>query len=143
MTAKSVLIADDDRDLARVLATRMKRLGLRVRVAHDALKTLNMVRDRTPDLICLDVSMPAGNGLSVCEMLATDPNSSSIPVIILTGRKDKETIRRCHDMCAYYVLKSPDVWKRIEPVLYELLDIDPPHVEKPRSTTSVERADET
>jgi len=86
-----------------------------------------MAHDLAPDLMILDINMPAGNGLSVCEMLATDPGSSAIPVIILTGRNDPDTIRRCHDMLAYYVLKCPDVWRRVEPVVFELMDIEPVH----------------
>jgi len=126
MTKKNVLIADDDPQLVDVLAIRVSRLGLEVRTARDAVTALNKVQERVPDLIILDVNMPAGNGLSACEMLATDPRSNKIPVIILTGRQDPETIRRCHDMLAYYVLKCPDVWRRIEPLIYELVDIDPP-----------------
>lgn len=132
MTKKSVLIADDDKQLVAALAMRIERLGVEVRTAHDALSALNEAYRSAPDLIILDVSMPAGNGLSVCEMLATDPGSSLIPVIILTGRHDRETVRRCHDMLAYYVLKCPDTWVRVEPIVRELLGMAPPETESPR-----------
>jgi DNA-binding response OmpR family regulator len=126
MPTKSVLIADDDRALAHALALRLKEFELHVRVAYDALTAINMVHQLPPDLAILDVNMPAGSGLSVCEMMATDSTTSRIPVIILTGRKDAETIRRCHDMLAYYVPKCPDLWKRVEPVIYELIAPGPP-----------------
>jgi hypothetical protein len=54
-------------------------------------------------------------------MLASEPAWEKIPVIILTGRTDADTIIRCHQLCAYYVLKGGDVWSRIEPLLRELL----------------------
>jgi len=79
-----------------------------------------------PDLICLDINMPSSNRLSVCEMMATDETAARIPVIVLSEDKTSETIRRCADMCAYHVHKSTDAWPRIEPVIYELVDIDPP-----------------
>jgi CheY-like chemotaxis protein len=123
MTTKTILIADDDVDLLAVLAARSRRLGLEVRTARDAVETLNRVQQAPPDVVCLDVNMPCGNGLSVCEMLATDPRFRSLPVIVMTGRSDEGTVRRCHDLCAYYVLKSSDVWKRVEPLLRELLGI--------------------
>lgn len=126
MTRKTVLIADDDPQLVRALAIRVKNLGLEVLTAFDALTALNEANETVPDLIILDVNMPAGNGLSVCEMLATDPGSSLIPVIILTGRRDKETVRRCHDLLAYYVLKTPNVWAEVEPILHEVLGIEKP-----------------
>ena len=138
MIPKTILIADDDRDLVSALELRCKQLGLDVVTAEDALTALSTVDFVVPDLVCLDVSMPGGNGLAACEMMATDQRLSSIPVIILTGASDEETIRRCHSMCAYYVLKSRDVWQRIEPILRELLGIDPAEsnaVETPNGTT--------
>lgn len=120
---RTVLIADDDRRLALALDLRCRELGLRTLVVYDAITALTAIRHHRPDVICLDVEMPAGNGLSVCEMLNNDKEFSSIPVIILTGRRDHDTIRRCHSMCAYYVLKSNDTWGRVEPLLRELLDL--------------------
>ena len=125
MTTKTILIADDDSDLADVLAMRCRQLGLRALVAYDGLTALTLVDEQSPDLVCLDVNMPLGSGLGVCEMLQPDEALASIPVVVLTGRSDEETIRRCQSMGAYYVLKSRDVWQRVEPILRELLDIDP------------------
>lgn len=126
MSPKKILIADDDRDLVRVLQMRCRQLGVDVITAHDAMTALTLIHEQRPDLVCLDISMPAGNGLSVCEMLSNDENLSSTAVIILTGRADDETVRRCHDLCAYYVLKSTDVWLRMEPLVCELLQLQPP-----------------
>jgi len=50
--------------------------------------------------------MPAGNGLSVCEMMAGDDRLRSVPVIIMTGNNDKTIQQRCYMMGAYYVLKN-------------------------------------
>jgi CheY-like chemotaxis protein len=128
MSQKTILIADDDRDLVRVLAMRAGALGLEVTVAHDAMTALELCHQRRPDAAILDVTMPAGNGLGVCEMIAGDKHLHRMPVIILTGRQDRDTIRRCHSMCAYYVLKSSDVWNHVEPILRELLALgDGPH----------------
>jgi CheY-like chemotaxis protein len=124
MTTKNVLIADDDHDLSCALALRCEGLGISTRVAHDAMTALTEVHREAPDLICLDVNMPGGSGLSACEMISQDEELAGIPVIILTGCYDEETIRRCHKMCAYYVLKCPDIWGRMEPLVRELLGLD-------------------
>ncbi|MBN1590033.1 MAG: response regulator [Pirellulales bacterium] len=124
MTPKTVLIADDDQNLVDVLALRCRQLGLNVVVAYDARAAFARICEAHPDVICLDVKMPSGSGLSVCEMLVNDEELSCIPVIMLTGKDDHATIRRCHEMCAFYVLKSPDVWERLRPLLCELLDIE-------------------
>ncbi len=109
MPEKTILIADDDHELVHVLAVRCRRLGLNVLCAHDAFTSLSLVKTGRPDVVCLDVDMPAGNGLGVCEMLSSDAECRTIPIIILTGRTDPETIMRCHSLCAYYVEKCADV----------------------------------
>jgi CheY-like chemotaxis protein len=136
MQPKTVLIADDDRDLVHVLKIRCNHLNLNVVSAHDAMTALALAHEHRPDLICLDVNMPSGSGLSVCEMLAADDRLSSIPVIMLTGQADEETIRRCHAMCAYYVLKSRDIWDRVEPILRELLQLPAADADPQDSTES-------
>ncbi|MEX2317292.1 MAG: response regulator [Pirellulales bacterium] len=117
----TIVIADDDVDLVDSLTQRCSQLGCRVIGASSALEAINAIHRVTPDLVCIDVNMPAGSGLSVCEMMSTDERLRSIPVIVLTGNSDHHTIRRCHDMMVYYVEKSVDVWQRIEPLLVELL----------------------
>jgi CheY-like chemotaxis protein len=118
---KTIVIADDDPDLVSVLTARCQSLGLEVCAAYDALSALNAIHQCQPAVICLDVNMPSGNGLSVREMLASDERFAATPVIILTGDTSEDTIRRCHFYCAYYVEKCPDLWPRIEPLLRELL----------------------
>ncbi|HEX3997930.1 MAG TPA: response regulator [Pirellulales bacterium] len=125
MNSKTILVADDDPALVQVLELRCRALGFDVRVAHSGLAALKSACQQPPDLICLDVDMPGGNGFSACELLAGEPQLSHVPIIILTGKTDGETIRRCHNLCAYYVPKCADVWARIAPLLQELLDQQP------------------
>lgn len=118
---KTVLIADDDADVVELLTIRCRALGLEVDSANNAMTALGKAEENSPDLVIFDVDMPYGNGLSVCEMMASHEELRAIPVIMLTSSSSEETIRRCHQLCAYYVLKCPDVWPRIEPLLRELL----------------------
>lgn len=121
-----VLLADDDRDLIELLTLRCWKLNLDVVAADNSLEALNLIQMALPDLICLDVHMPAGNGLSVAEMIQSEPTWSHVPIIILTGRDDPLTIRRCHDLCVYYVIKGGDVWPRVGPLICELLNLEAP-----------------
>lgn len=128
MTTRSrptVLIADDDADLIDVLATRCRARGLEVLTAPDGFTALTLAHQYRPQLICLDVSMPSGSGLSACEMLASNDELCNIPRIVLTGSTSEDTIRRCHQMCTYYVSKCADVWSRLEPLMDELIDVAP------------------
>ncbi len=135
MRTKSVLIADDDAMLIRVLTVRCRNLGLEVRKASDAMQALVMIHKDPPDLIIMDISMPAGDGLSACRMLASDARLQTVPVIILTGRSDDQIRRQVGAIGAHYVLKSPDSWQEIKPVLCRLLNLEPEP--EPATGTSV------
>ena len=121
MSAKTIVLADDDVDLVDFLTERCTRQGYSVIGVNSALEAINVIHRVVPDLVCIDVNMPAGNGLSVCEMMASDERLRSIPVVVLTGNSSQQTIRRCHDMMIYYVEKNVDVWSRVEPLFAELL----------------------
>jgi CheY-like chemotaxis protein len=121
LSKRTILIADDDTDLVDSLTHRCSQLGCRVIGASNALEAINLINEELPDLVCLDVNMPAGNGLSVCEMMSANERLHSIPVIILTGNGDEQTIRRCHNLMVYYIQKSVDVWERLRPLVIELL----------------------
>ncbi|MEX0729079.1 MAG: response regulator [Planctomycetaceae bacterium] len=125
MHSKKILIADDDKDLVQILARRCRKLGIRVAVAYDALTALNRLKEFHPKLVVLDVEMPAGNGLSVCEMMTTDADWRFIPRIILTGRTDYATIRRCHELLSHYIPKRVNMWDDLEPLIVHLLSRDP------------------
>jgi CheY-like chemotaxis protein len=129
---KQIVVADDDAELVRVLSQRFSSLGCSVIGSNSAVEAINAIHRIIPDLVCLDVNMPNGNGLSICEMMAADARLRSIPVIILTGCSDQTTIRRCHDMLVFYVLKGTDVWSRIQPLVRELLHLEEPVQPKPQ-----------
>lgn len=114
MIEKTILIADDDDDLCQALALRCRRLGLNTVVANDGIRALQLAETLVPDLICLDVNMPAGNGFAVCEMLSDIHSIDSSSIAILTGRKDLETIERCQNLGATYIHKGRSAWNELE-----------------------------
>ncbi|MBN1590032.1 MAG: response regulator [Pirellulales bacterium] len=132
MIAKTILIADDDSDLADVLAVRCRQLGLKVLVAYDGLSALTLIDQQSPDLVCLDVNMPCGSGMDICKMLALDQALASIPVIMLTGRSDEDTICGCRSMGAHYLRKSTAMWDLLEPLVRRLLGLSPPCPDNPK-----------
>ncbi len=139
---KTVLIADDDADLVELLTRRCRALGLEVDSASNAMTALGKAEEMLPDVAILDLRMPYGNGLSVCEMMASHEQLRDTPVILLTGDADEATIRRCHQLCAYYVPKSTDLWSRVEPLLCDVLNLEiPMRVESPQATPSLPQAE--
>ncbi|RIK84578.1 MAG: hypothetical protein DCC68_01070 [Planctomycetota bacterium] len=140
LPAKTILIADDDRDLVAALALRCQSLGLTPHVTYDAMSAVRMIDSLAPDIVMLDVNMPSGNGLAVCELVTSGRLLGDTPIIMLTGESQPETVRRCHEMCAYYVLKCPDVWERVGPLLQEIL-AKPPRQAKPAESEIVAATD--
>src|SRR5262245_45449531 len=106
--AKTILVADDDRDVAHLLTMRLQQLGLSVMRSPDATHALLGIQRFRPDLVILDVMMPGGSGLAVAEMLATNPDMRMIPVIIHTVSHDEITRLRCELLGHHYVAKSPE-----------------------------------
>ena len=80
-----ILIAEDDRDLGRLLVFSLQRRGYRARVATDGRAALNAAFEHKPDLILLDLMLPILHGYEVCRLLKSSPVLDHIPVIILTA----------------------------------------------------------
>jgi signal transduction histidine kinase len=87
-TEQVVLIAENDRLQAQVIATTLDLKGLQVTVAHNGNQALDLARTLQPDLILLDVMLPLKSGFEVCAALKRDPATASIPIIVLTAQTD-------------------------------------------------------
>ncbi len=89
--SKSILLAEDDRFLRRACETKLKQAGFDVRVAVDGEEALAMAREKSPDLLLLDLLMPRRDGLSVLAALRGDPKTKAIAVVIMSNSsKDLE-----------------------------------------------------
>lgn len=87
-----ILIVDDSPTDARVLSTMLERNGFQVLTAANADEGIARARAERPDLILMDVIMPGTNGFQATRALSRDPQTSSIPVVIVTT-KSMETDR--------------------------------------------------
>lgn len=103
---KRVLIVEDDRKIAMALAVRMKAAGYEATIAHDALSGVTTATQYRPDLMLLDIAMPAGDGFVVAsrvrELLA-----GSTPVIFLTASASPEARDRAMAMGASGYFEKP------------------------------------
>jgi twitching motility two-component system response regulator PilH len=81
-----LLVADDDKDLQKALKRVAERAGYEVCQAFDGARVLDAVKGGRPHLILLDVTMPGADGRDVLRQLKQDPDVSSIPVLICSGR---------------------------------------------------------
>lgn len=90
---KTVLVVEDDETLAAAVSLRLKAEGYRVLEAHDALAGVSVAVKEQPDLMVLDLNMPAGGGLSVVERVQRQV-PTAIPVIFTTGSKEDGVLER-------------------------------------------------
>lgn len=82
-----ILVADDRPDNVTLLVRYLEYEGYDQVIAQDGMETLEKVRDEMPDLVLLDVNMPLKDGFSVLSDIRSDPDTSHIPVIILTAAR--------------------------------------------------------
>jgi twitching motility two-component system response regulator PilH len=81
-----ILIVDDSPTDSKVLSGMIERAGHRVSTAASAEAGIGLARSQRPDLIIMDVIMPGINGFQATRSLSRDPDTSSIPVIIVTTK---------------------------------------------------------
>ncbi len=127
MTDKvQILIADDDDDMLQLMSTRCKSLGLDVITASDAMDALANADFYAPAIALIDVRMPGGNGISVCEMMATDQRLSSTHLIVMTGDSNEVIEQRCRDMGVTLIKKDQQIWTNLKPIVMSILTDDTP-----------------
>jgi signal transduction histidine kinase/ActR/RegA family two-component response regulator len=91
---KSVLVADDNTNIVRVIQVSLELEGYQTILAFDGEEALEKAISQHPDLIILDLLMPKKHGWQVLEHLKKDPVTSNIPVIVLTAMGQKEDQRK-------------------------------------------------
>ena len=84
-----VLIVEDEPDIRELVVHHLKREGYQVSVAASGEEALRQVQASPPDLVLLDLMMPAMNGLEVCRRLRQDPVTASLPIVMLTAKGDE------------------------------------------------------
>jgi DNA-binding response OmpR family regulator len=104
---KKILIVDDERDIVKALMIRLKANGYEVVTAFDGAQGVFMAHKEKPDLIILDIRMPAGDGFSVAERLKSSMYTFSIPIIFLTGSPERDAEGRAMELGARFYIKKP------------------------------------
>jgi CheY-like chemotaxis protein len=89
-----VLFVEDDAAVAQMYKLKLELDGYQVEVAGDGEMALEMARTSLPDLIFLDIRLPKLGGLGVLEALRADPQTSKVPVVILSSSSERELIER-------------------------------------------------
>jgi DNA-binding response OmpR family regulator len=84
-----VLVAEDERDVAELIRHHLTKDGYDAILVRTGIEALERARREKPDLILLDIMIPEMNGWEVCRCLKREPETASIPVIMVSGRVEE------------------------------------------------------
>lgn len=120
-----VLIVDDEPEIIKALAMRLRWAGYEVISASDGLSATQTAIREQPDAIVLDIGLPAGDGHLVAHRLNENLKTMSIPVIYLTARDSAEDRKRASDLGAFDYITKPFRPERLLETLAKVLEGSP------------------
>ena len=108
MTTKTILLIDDEPNLAEVISICLSSFkGWNVEVANSGKKGLSIVQTVQPDAILLDVMMPEMDGLTVYQTLQKNPETQNIPVIFLTAKVQTSDLKKFAELGVLGTIAKP------------------------------------
>ena len=103
---RTIMVVDDNADIVAVIKTILEDKGYALQFAYSGQEAFNLLGEQKPDLILLDILMPKVNGLEVLTLLKENPDTRSIPVILLTSKVEyKDVLEGYKKGAAYYITK--------------------------------------
>jgi DNA-binding response OmpR family regulator len=106
-----ILVAEDERDIRELIGFTLRFAGFDVFLAKNGEEAVEQAPQLRPDLIMLDVRMPKMTGYEACRALKSNPETSSIPVVILSAKgQDGEIQEGIESGADHYIVKpfAPD-----------------------------------
>ena len=107
MVKKKILIVDDNEDVSRGLRILFRAHDYVTVLAGDAVTAISQAKSENPDLILLDLGIPAGDGYLVMERLDNIDALASIPVIVFTARDEEGHRQRAFEAGAKAFFQKP------------------------------------
>jgi two-component system OmpR family response regulator len=104
---KTVLLVDDDNTILLGVGVRLKSMGYTVYTAKDAVSAVSAVVKHRPDVVVLDISLPAGDGFLVSDRLQTLVGSAATPIIFMTANENPTLRERAMKVGAAAFLLKP------------------------------------
>ncbi len=104
-TGQRILLAEDDRFLRKAAEARLRQHGFTVLTAADGEEALRLARTERPDLILLDLIMPKIQGFEILKTLKQDPETASIPIVVLSNLGQDQDVKRATELgaVAYFI----------------------------------------
>jgi two-component system, OmpR family, phosphate regulon response regulator PhoB len=104
---KTVIVVEDEPDMAEMFAEMVRLMGLQVIKLHSGIRAIDLIAEKKPWAVLLDMMMPDVSGLEVLRHIHRDPRLSRIPVIIVSAKSTPSDIRKGLDAGASFYLSKP------------------------------------
>ncbi|HZP30960.1 MAG TPA: response regulator [Acidimicrobiia bacterium] len=91
---KRLLVIEDDVDIRELVAFKLTQVGYEVEAFEDPREAVEAALHQPPDLVVLDIMMPAMSGLEVCRRLRAEPATAVTPIVMLTAKAQEADVER-------------------------------------------------
>ena len=102
-----VLVVDDNEDNVQIMSRILLSRGFEVRTARDGKAALRSIEQELPDVVLLDIMMPDMDGIEVLDRIRANPQSASLPVILVTGKGQDDDVLAGYKYGADYYITKP------------------------------------
>jgi two-component system alkaline phosphatase synthesis response regulator PhoP len=120
----TILVVDDEVGALTLIGIMLERGGFDVLKARDAYAALDILKQKSPDLIILDVMMPGMNGIELCRQIRSMEAHRNTPVVILSARGDPASVELGLEAGADDYLQKPILHHDLLSKIRSILDID-------------------
>jgi DNA-binding NtrC family response regulator len=109
----SVLLIDDEPSSSAAVAALLRREGVDVAYAANAMQALTHLRQAPTDLVVLDLEMPRTGGLDLLDALMDEPRFQELPVVVFSGRCDPDTVAQARERGARDFIEKGTSWDQV------------------------------
>ncbi len=107
MMVKRILVVDDDMEIAMIMKETLERKLFDVILAHDGIQAIEKSKSEKIDLILLDIKMPFFSGFWFCDAFKQRPETRDIPIVIVSGTLEDESVQKAYHLGAAACLRKP------------------------------------
>jgi len=104
---ESILIVEDDENIQQLVGYNLAKAGFHILYAENGEQALATVKREQPDMLVLDLMLPGLNGFEVCRILRKDPQTRSLPIIMLTAKSEENDVSAGLDLGADDYITKP------------------------------------
>ena len=92
MSKETIVVVEDEVDIREVLVYNLEREGYQVFGEPDGIRGLQLIQERIPDIVLLDLMLPGLDGLQICKRLKADSKTRTIPIVMVSARSEESDI---------------------------------------------------